>query len=68
MTTLPLYLGISAEAGNVWQLNEDIELDELILASSLFMGTDTRFGPLAMGVGVTDDNESSFFVSIGRYW
>lgn len=68
MTTLPLYLGISAEAGNIWRLNEDIEFDELILASSVYIGTDTRFGPLALGVGVTDDNESSFFVSIGRYW
>ncbi|MDE3273203.1 patatin-like phospholipase family protein [Pseudoalteromonas sp. G4] len=68
MTSMPLYLGISAEAGNVWQVQQDIDLEDLIFASSLFVGTDTRFGPAAVGFGVTDNNESTFFISLGKHW
>lgn len=68
MTSMPLYLGISAEAGNVWNVNQSVDLSELIFASSLFVGTDTRFGPAAVGFGFSDDGESSFFVSLGKHW
>ncbi|WP_372769137.1 patatin-like phospholipase family protein [Pseudoalteromonas sp.] len=68
MTSMPLYLGISAEAGNVWDIHQSVDLSELIFASSVFVGTDTRFGPAALGFGLTDDGESSFFVSLGKHW
>ncbi len=68
MTSMPLYLGVSAEVGNVWDIQQSVDLSELIFASSLFVGTDTRFGPAAFGFGATDDGESSFFVSLGKHW
>ncbi|MBV7316475.1 patatin-like phospholipase family protein [Shewanella sp. NIFS-20-20] len=64
--SFPLYLGISAEAGNVWQLKEDIDLNQLIYASSLYLGTDTAVGPAALGFGVTDSGQQSVYLFLGK--
>ncbi|MGB5443950.1 MAG: patatin-like phospholipase family protein [Psychromonas sp.] len=71
---LPLYLGTSLEAGNVWAINDSVNLNELITSGSLFLGTETSFGPAALGVGYgisrSDgvDNEVQLFFSLGKTW
>jgi len=64
-TQLPFYLGISAEAGNVWSQESDIELDDLILAGSVYLGTDTKMGPIALGYGFNERSEKSVYFYLG---
>ncbi|BAJ00239.1 patatin-like phospholipase family protein [Shewanella violacea] len=68
MTDYPLYLGTSIEAGNVWQLKDNVDLDDLIYSGSLYFGTDTSMGPAALGFGWADNGETSIFLFLGRNW
>lgn len=66
MTDYPLYLGWSLEAGNVWDERTDVTLTDLIYASSLYIGTDTSMGPAALGFGITDLGDKSFYLFVGK--
>lgn len=66
MTEFPLYLGASLEAGNIWELSDQIAVNDLIYASSLYLGTDTDLGPAALGVGVTDTGDKAFYLFLGK--
>jgi len=71
---LPLYLGGSLEMGNVWGINDSVKLNELITSGSLFLGTDTSFGPAVFGVGYgvaldpDEENDLRVFFSLGKNW
>ena len=71
---LPLYLGSSLEMGNVWGINDSVKINELITSGSLFLGTDTSFGPAVLGVGYgvaldrEEDNNIRVFFSLGKNW
>jgi len=65
-TSLPLYLGTSIEAGNVWAVNDSIKLDDLIPSGSVYLGTDTSFGPAVLGIGFASGGNSTAFISLGK--
>ena len=65
-TNQPLYLGLSAEAGNVWQFTESVNIDELIYSGSIYLGTDTRMGPIALAYGRTDKHDQAVYFYLGR--
>jgi len=65
-TSLPLYLGTSLEAGNVWQFTESVKIDDIVKSGSLYLGTDTDFGPAVFGVGFASGGRSSVFLSLGK--
>ena len=73
-TGLPLYLGTSLETGNVWQLQEGVSIDELVTSGSVYLGTDTSFGPAVIGVGYAtsfgyyEEDEMTIFFSLGKNW
>jgi NTE family protein len=62
---VPLYLGASLEAGNVWQTRSEMSVDTLILNGSLFAGLDTYFGPLFFAAGLAEGGQSSFYLFLG---
>ncbi len=64
--SLPLYLGTSMETGNVWMLNESVKSSDLIGSGSVYLGTDTSFGPAVFGVGFASGGRSSVFLSLGK--
>nr|WP_156104111.1 patatin-like phospholipase family protein [Shewanella mangrovi] len=66
MQDYPLYLGASIEAGNVWGNADKIQMNDLIYAGSLYLGTNTAFGPAALGIGLTDDGEQAMYLFIGK--
>ncbi len=66
LNELPLYLGTSIEAGNVWVNRKDVSLNDLIYGGSLFLGTQTEFGPAALGVGVADGGNTSVYFFLGK--
>lgn len=62
---LPVYLGASLERGRVW--NQVNNLDSgYINALSLFVAVDTPLGPLNVSYGLNDDDESAFYLNLGR--
>jgi NTE family protein len=62
---VPLYLGASLEAGNVWQSRSDISLESLIVNGSIFASLDTYFGPLFLAAGLAESGQSSFYLFLG---
>ena len=62
----PLYLGFSVEAGNVWEGDEEIMLDDLVYGGSVFVGSDTQIGPIALAFGITDTREHTIYLFIGK--
>ena len=63
---VPLYAGLSLEAGNVWQQRSDVSLSDLRKDASLFMGADTILGPIYLGTGVDEHGNSAFYLFLGR--
>ena len=63
---IPLYLGASLEAGNVWSDRGEADISDLILAGSLFLGADTPVGPLYLAYGRADTGRDSFYFYLGR--
>jgi NTE family protein len=64
-TQLPFYLGLSAEAGNVWSTADEINVDDLIFAGSVYLGTDTKMGPVALGYGFNEESQKSVYFYLG---
>jgi NTE family protein len=62
---VPMYLGGSLEGGNVWEDHEDVSLNDLIGAASVFLGVDLPFGPLQLGYGQTFDGSQTFYLTFG---
>lgn len=61
----PIYLGMSAEAGNVWRTRSEISFDSMILNGSLFVGFDTILGPVYLAAGFAEHGQSNFYLFIG---
>ncbi|MDJ0749760.1 MAG: patatin-like phospholipase family protein [Woeseiaceae bacterium] len=61
----PIYLGVSAEAGNVWQNRSDMSFDTMQWNGSAFAGFDTFFGPVYLAAGFAEQGESNFYLFIG---
>jgi NTE family protein len=63
--SVPTYVGGSFEAGNVYDSRDQVDLDSLIFAGSLFLGVDTIFGPVFLGYGHADSGEHSWYLTFG---
>ena len=61
----PIYLGASAEAGNVWQNRSDMDLGSMLLNGSIFAGFDTFVGPVYIAAGFSEHGESNFYLFVG---
>jgi NTE family protein len=62
---LPIFIGGSLEAGNVWTNTSDISLGNLRTAASAFVAADTPIGPIWLAYGRSGSN-SSIYLVIGR--
>jgi NTE family protein len=61
-----LYLGGWFEAGNIWMDQDDASIDDLRYAGSIVLGAKSVIGPIQVGIGYNDDEDSSIFLTIGR--
>lgn len=61
----PLYLGVSAEVGNVWQTRDEIAFDTMQLNGSVFAGLDSYFGPVYFAAGFAENGQTNFYLFIG---
>jgi len=62
---VPIYLGFSAEVGNVWQSRSDISLDSAKVHGSLFAGFDTIIGPVYLAMGFGEDGSANYYLFFG---
>ena len=63
--SVPAYAGASLEFGNVWPERSQISIQSLITSGSLFLGLETPFGPMFLGYGRTDTQQSAVFLTFG---
>jgi NTE family protein len=63
---VPVYLGMSLEAGNTWQNMSDAKFTNLHEDASVFLGLDTLLGPVYLGSGFDDHGDQSFYLFLGR--
>ena len=62
---MPLYVGGSLEAGNVWPSRSEIAVDSLLINGSVFAGLDTYIGPLFLAAGFSEQGDTSFYLFLG---
>ena len=63
---VPVYLGASLEAGNVWQDRDDMDIDDLFVAGSVFVGLDTPLGPFYLAYGHAEGGNNSAYMFLGQ--
>ncbi len=62
----PVYIGMSLEAGNIWQQRSSFGWGGAHKDVSLFLGLDTPVGPLYLGSGYDQSGNNAFFLFLGR--
>ncbi|HEX7047217.1 MAG TPA: patatin-like phospholipase family protein [Gammaproteobacteria bacterium] len=62
---VPVYAGVTLEAGNVWQETEAVAIDDLIYGASAFFALDTFIGPVSLAYGRNSAGKDAFYLSIG---
>ncbi len=60
------YVGGTAEIGNVWGDDADIDGGDLLLTGSLFIGADTPLGPAFIGIAQTESYDTRPFLYVGQ--
>jgi NTE family protein len=63
---VPTYLGVSFEAGNVWQTRHEISFGNTRKDFSVYLGMDTFLGPVYIASGFDQHGEQSFYLFLGR--
>jgi NTE family protein len=63
---VPAYLGVSLEAGNVWNERSEIGFGSALKQGSVFFGFDTLLGPVYLGSGFGEGGENTFYLFLGR--
>ncbi len=63
---VPVYLGASVEAGNVWNRRQDIGADSLRYAGSVNLAIDSPLGPIYLAQGFAEGGRSETYLYLGR--
>jgi NTE family protein len=63
---VPTYLGMSLEAGNVWQSRRDANFGNTRKNASIFLGMDTFLGPVYLATGFDNHGDTAYYLFLGR--
>jgi len=63
---VPAYVGLSLEAGNVWNRRSDVSIGSARKDAALFFGADTYIGPAYLAVGYDQSGATAFYLFLGR--
>jgi NTE family protein len=63
-----IYWIVKAAGGNVFQTEEDMELDDQIGSLATGLGIDTIFGPVVLAAGIAEREQVSYYFSVGNYF
>ena len=61
-----LFVGASAEAGNVWDNTVDPTFGDLKFGGSLFIALNTILGPIHLATGVAEGGRVTYYITFGR--
>ena len=64
--SFPLYVGASAELGNVWNDKDEVGFDTSLLAGSVFIALDTGIGPVMLAYGQAEGGHQAGYLFIGN--
>jgi NTE family protein len=62
----PTYVGVSLEAGNVYDKLGDISWASTRKDASIFLGIDTFLGPVYLATGYEEHGREAFYLFLGR--
>lgn len=65
---ITFYIGGSVEAGNIYAERSDISIDDLKYSGSIFVGADTRIGPIYFAYGFAGEENNALYLFIGSSW
>ena len=63
---VPVYLGGSFEAGGAWRDWSQLDTKSVVLAGSVFLGSETPFGPFYLAFGAAEGGNYSGYLFLGR--
>lgn len=63
---IPLFVGGSLEAGEVWSQPEGFGIDDLRFGGSVYVGANTALGPVYFAFGHSEGGRQSGYLVIGR--
>ncbi|MCU7843341.1 MAG: patatin-like phospholipase family protein [Candidatus Thiodiazotropha sp. (ex Monitilora ramsayi)] len=63
---VPVYVGASLEAGNVWNDRDEIRFDSLLLAGSISLAIDSPIGPIYLARGFAEGGRRESYLYLGR--
>jgi NTE family protein len=63
---VPAYLGVSLEAGNVWNRRDEASFGSARKDASVYLGLDTLLGPVYLAAGFEDGGPSALYLFLGR--
>jgi NTE family protein len=63
---VPMYVGMSAEIGNVWQTRSDMSFDTALVNGSIYAGFDTIIGPVYLAVGFAEGGSTNYYMFFGE--
>jgi NTE family protein len=66
LLNVPMYAGVSFEAGNTWARRSDMSLDSTRKDMSLFFGMDTFLGPAWLAGGYDSRGRKALYLSLGH--
>jgi NTE family protein len=63
---VPLFVGGSIEAGEVWSRPDEFALDDVRFGGSVYVGANTALGPVYLAFGRSEGGRQSAYLVIGR--
>ena len=63
---VPAYAGMTLEAGNVWEFEDEVSFGSLRKSVSIFAGAETPIGPVYLAWGYSDNGESTVYFYLGN--
>jgi NTE family protein len=63
---LRAFVGVSAEAGNVFSFDEAVTTDKLILSGGPFVAAITPIGPIYLGYGMAEGGRDRVYITLGQ--
>lgn len=64
--SLPTYAGLALQAGNAWEYRDDVDFNDVLGSATLFLGTDTRIGPIYLGYGISEGGKDAAYLFLGQ--
>jgi len=62
---LPVYLGASLEGGQLWSRRSEVDVDDLVMAGSIYLAINSPIGPIHFAYGRTEDSVDAIYLSLG---